>query len=109
MYKHYLLRHLQQNPDFIDNQEIQDHLKESEVSLDEWFSELHEAVNCAIEGLWESASDKFDSQVRGWYNQMDYVNHDLPEGVDSEEFAKLVVKQVSMQFNSGINTLRTPN
>ena len=104
MYKYDLLLHLTQNPDFINKQEVQDHLKESEVSQDEWFSELQEAVDFAIEGLWESASDKFHSQVRRWYEQMDYVNHELPEGVDSEEFAKLVMKQVSMKFKSGINT-----
>ena len=91
---HSILIHLADNPDFINQKEVREYLNDDEVSMNEWIHELHEAVDCATEGLWESATEQFHSQVGRWMDHRDYLNHDIPAGVDSDSFAQLVAGRV---------------
>lgn len=104
MKKYDLLLEIYLNTDLTNKEEVQNHLKEDEKTIEEWLDETNDAVDDAIEGLWESASDQFHSQVRRWYESGDYHNHTIPEGVNREEFGKLVLSQVSRRFRKCVET-----
>ena len=89
-----ILVHLAANPNFINQKEVREYLNDEEVSMDEWVGQLHEAVDCATEGLWESATEQFHCHVDRWMDHRDCQDHDLPGGVDIDSFARLVVRLV---------------
>ena len=109
MYNYDLVRHLEKNDAFIDSEELRDLLKQSKLTKDEmefvaaWFRELREAVDFAVEGLWESACEDFHKEVNRWYERSYYFDHSIPEHVDPQEFGKLVKDQVNKRFSKCIS------
>jgi hypothetical protein len=108
--KNQLEKHILENPDFCDKEDLEQHLEDEEISLEEWIDKLHKEVNNSIYMLLESAFERFEEDIDRWYENGDYHNHEIPEGADSAEFARLVRSEAYNGYRKAmINTSRTPN
>ena len=92
--KYDLIKEMEENPSLIDLVEVKHYLKDEEITVDKFADQFCENVNDSVEMVMESAWESFYESIDRWYSNMDYVNHEYPSCVDSEEFAKLVLRRV---------------
>ena len=102
MFEYDLMRQIQETPDFWNWDTVEEHLKESKISRQEYFRQLHEATDLACEKLWKSASEEFRLHVVEWYRGNLDDGVEPPEGIDREKFAHIVSNRVYKIFKESM-------
>ena len=96
------MSYARKNPDLFDKDEVLDHIKEEEITLEHYEYKAVECVNYAIDLLTESAQEKVFDYIDRGYESGEYCNHEILDGIDSREFASVVINEVKKSFAESI-------
>jgi len=103
MYNYDLIRYAEKNPDLFNKDEALEYIKEEEITIRDYENKAVEYVNDAIDCLTESVQEKSSDYIDRWFDSGDFCNYDIPEGMNSREFAFLVMDEVKKKLGK-INT-----
>ena len=103
MHNYDLIRYIEKNPNFLDKDEALEYVKEEAITLTQYEDKAVECINDAIDCLTESMQEKISDYIDRWFDSGDFYNYDIPEGMNSREFAFLVMDEVKKKLGK-INT-----
>ena len=93
-----LIKHAKEVPDLFNKDEVKEHIKEEEITLEQYTDGAVESINDAIDSLTESVQEKISDYIDRWVDSGDFYNYDIPTGMDSIGFAVLVKMKVREKF-----------
>ena len=101
--KYDLIKEIDENPDFLDTIEVKEYLADNEIDGGVFANQLCTNVNDAVELLMESAWESFHNRIEKWLDRRDFVDYEHPDCLDSDEFGKLVARQLRRRVNKSWN------
>ena len=101
--KYDLIKEIDENPDFLDVIEVKEYLADNEIDGEAFANQLCTNVNDSVEMLMESAWESFYNHIEKWLDHRHFVDHEYPNCLNSDEFGRLIVRQVRRRVNKSWN------
>ena len=94
MDRYQLKEYAKKNPDLYDHDELLQHIEGEEITTELYEHRAVECINNTIDLLTESVQEKISDYLQRWFDKGDFYDYDIPEGMNSREFACLVKEGV---------------